>query len=438
MKNNLSHLILIVSDILAIGIAISFGYFLRQYSYSSMSMSYDEYWSYVANISIYVIVILTFFSEKIYKYRYDFWEETRLVFRGLLVSFLIVFSILALTRSMEEYSRLIILFSFLFMAFFIPIIKNIMKKFLFKIGLWKRKSEILGNDIYIEKEIFGNPYLGYVPSSDSSVQTVLVDSSNISIEELQKKLEFSLQEKKEVLFIPLLQSYNFANTRIIELSNARKNLVVLENALLKKTNVIVKKISDILFSIVLTPFLAILFIIIIALMKKEEPKGRIFFKQKRIGINGKEFICYKFRSMLEDCDERLKEYLKEYPEEVLHYDTYHKYKNDPRVTKIGKFLRKTSLDELPQILNIFQGEMSLIGPRPYMPSEKEKVGESLEMILKVRPGITGLWQVSGRSDVDFKSRVDIDVWYIRNWNLWLDFVILVKTIKVVLFKQGAQ
>ena len=156
-----------------------------------------------------------------------------------------------------------------------------------------------------------------------------------------------------------------------------------------------------------------------------------------MGHKGARFICYKFRTMYENGDEILEAYLKEHPAEIVCYDKYHKYKDDPRITKIGRILRKTSLDELPQIINVLKGEMSLIGPRPYMLNEEEKIGEKLEMVLAVKPGITGLWQVSGRSDVDFHSRVEMDVWYTRNWNLWLDLVILVKTIKVVLFRNGA-
>jgi undecaprenyl-phosphate galactose phosphotransferase len=141
--------------------------------------------------------------------------------------------------------------------------------------------------------------------------------------------------------------------------------------------------------------------------------------------------------MFEESDDRLTTYLKQHPEEVEFYNIYHKYKNDPRITNIGHTLRRTSLDELPQIFNVFKNEMSFIGPRPYMLNEKEKIGEKADTVLTVRPGITGLWQVSGRSDVDFHSRVKLDVWYIRNWNLWMDMVILLKTIKTVLIKEGA-
>ena len=438
MKNNLSVLILIFSDFFAIFLSISLAVFLR--------VNFDEYVSvpfsgtyemYVFNLPIYLVVFLSFFHENIYQHRYDFWEETRLVFRALFLAFLIVLAMLALTKSIFEYSRIAIALSFLLMAILIPLLKNITKKKMFHIGLWKREAEICGNDAYVKEELFKNSYLGYVHSNKTDAETIFVDTTNISAEELQERLDISLKEKKEVLFIPLLQTYNFANARIIELSNARKNLIVLENALLKKSNILIKKVSDVVLSIVLFPFLVLLFTFIIVLMKREEPKGKIFFKQNRMGHNGEKFTCYKFRSMYENGDEILEEYLKENPDEIVCYDKFHKYKNDPRITKVGRVLRKTSLDEVPQIINVLKGEMSLIGPRPYMFNEKKKIGDKVDMVLAVKPGVTGLWQVSGRNDLDFHSRVEIDVWYTRNWNLWLDLVILVKTIKVVLFKDGA-
>jgi undecaprenyl-phosphate galactose phosphotransferase len=169
---------------------------------------------------------------------------------------------------------------------------------------------------------------------------------------------------------------------------------------------------------------------------KREDGGTVFFKQTRLGKNGEYFECYKFRSMSENSEGLLKTYLDTHPEEKEAYAIYHKYMNDPRITQIGALLRKTSLDELPQIINVLKGEMSLIGPRPYMLSEKSKIGESSDMILAVKPGITGLWQVSGRSDVDFASRVEMDVWYVRNWNIWSDIIILLKTIQVVFGRKG--
>ena len=437
MKDMISRLYLLVGDIFGIFVSISLAYLLRAYS-SLIDVPFDmQYTYYIYNLSIYLIVLLVFNYEKIYKYRYDFWEETRIILISLAISFVIVFSILALTKSIDEYSRFVLVFSFVFMSIIIPVFKNILKKILFKVGLWKKSAEVIGDDKYVKEEIFSNIYLGYVHTSKEEAKTIFINTINMTSTELQEQLDISFKDKKEVLFIPLLQSYNFANAKIIELSNARKNIIVLENALLKQSNIFIKKASDMILSIVLFPFLIAVFMLVIFLMKKEEPRGKIFFKQKRMGQNGKEFICYKFRSMYENGDEMLEKYLKNNPDEIVCYDKYHKYKSDPRITKIGHIMRKTSLDELPQVINVLRGEMSLIGPRPYMPSEKDKIAKKVDMVLAVKPGITGLWQVSGRSDVDFHSRVDIDVWYTRNWNLWLDIVILVKTIKVVLFRSGA-
>ncbi len=142
--------------------------------------------------------------------------------------------------------------------------------------------------------------------------------------------------------------------------------------------------------------------------------------------------------MILDSEGVLDVYLQEYPDERIHYEKFHKYKHDPRITAAGYWLRKTSLDELPQMLNILKGEMSLIGPRPYMVGEKKILGESVDTILHVKPGITGFWQVKGRNDLSFAHRVDLDVWYIQNWSLWLDFIIFMKTFEVLVTRRGAK
>jgi len=142
--------------------------------------------------------------------------------------------------------------------------------------------------------------------------------------------------------------------------------------------------------------------------------------------------------MYENSDTILQNYLDQHPDEIRYYAKYHKYKNDPRITKIGKFLRASSLDELPQIINVLRLEMSFIGPRPYMLDEAKDLGAYKQLILKVRPGITGLWQVNGRNELTFKERNELEVWYIKNWSLWIDTIILIKTFKVVLLKVGAR
>jgi Undecaprenyl-phosphate galactose phosphotransferase WbaP len=243
--------------------------------------------------------------------------------------------------------------------------------------------------------------------------------------------------KKEVVLVPYLHSISFANADIIDLSLGRMSLINIQNQLFKPRNLLLKKIAEIMLVIAMLPVMAVLFAVIAILIKLDSPGG-ILFRQERMGKDNKPFRCYKFRSMYENGEELLAEYLEVNPQEKAYYERFHKYHNDPRITQVGKIVRKLSLDELPQIINVLKGEMNLIGPRPYMPGEKEKMGSSTETILHVAPGLTGLWQVSGRNELDFKERVELDNWYIQNWSLWLDFIIFMKTFEVLFSRKGAK
>lgn len=171
---------------------------------------------------------------------------------------------------------------------------------------------------------------------------------------------------------------------------------------------------------------------------KKDSSGDAIYAGKRLGQNGKLFPCYKFRSMYTNGDEILEQYYLEHPEKRAEFEKYHKLDDDPRVTPFGTFIRRTSIDELPQVWNVFLGHMSLVGPRPYLPKELAEMGEAAEIILKVKPGITGYWQVNGRSNVDFESRLLMDVWYVKHRTLWMDIRLLLQTIGVVLMKKGAK
>jgi Undecaprenyl-phosphate galactose phosphotransferase WbaP len=179
------------------------------------------------------------------------------------------------------------------------------------------------------------------------------------------------------------------------------------------------------------------FLLLIALLVKISSPGPAIYKHARIGMNGKPFKVYKFRSMVTDAEERLKSLLAADPQIQKEWEENHKLKNDPRITGIGKFLRQTSLDEFPQLLNILNGEMSLVGPRPIVEGEVKKYGEDFGRIFSVKPGITGLWQVSGRSDTDYGERVAFDTYYLQSWSVWLDLWVLFKTIEVVFKGKGA-
>ena len=166
--------------------------------------------------------------------------------------------------------------------------------------------------------------------------------------------------------------------------------------------------------------------------------GSIFFTQSRIGLNGKEFKFYKYRTMVPNADEKLFKLLEENEAAAAEYKIHKKLKNDPRITKIGKILRKTSIDELPQLINVLIGDMSLIGNRPYLPREKEDMGEYFDEIVKSKPGLTGYWQVSGRSDTTFANRLNLESYYSNHMSLWMDIKIFFKTFGAVLFGHGAE
>jgi undecaprenyl-phosphate galactose phosphotransferase len=164
----------------------------------------------------------------------------------------------------------------------------------------------------------------------------------------------------------------------------------------------------------------------------------VFYSQYRIGKNGKEFKFYKFRTMVVNADEVLEKLLKEDKAAAKEYKINKKLKNDPRITKVGKFLRKTSLDELPQVINIFIGDMSIIGNRPYLPREKKDMGKSFDTIVSTKPGLTGYWQVSGRSDTTFAKRLELESYYSQHCGLKLDLKIFFKTFFVVLLRKGSR
>jgi Undecaprenyl-phosphate galactose phosphotransferase WbaP len=199
---------------------------------------------------------------------------------------------------------------------------------------------------------------------------------------------------------------------------------------------LIKGFVDVVLTVIGGIFLLPLLLVIICWIKLDS-RGPVFYSQERIGRHGRRFRAWKFRSMVLEADGMLETYLQQHPELLEEWERDHKLKRDPRVTRAGRFLRRTSLDELPQLWNVLRGEMSLVGPRPITDKEVEKYGSAFEIYKKVNGGITGLWQVSGRNDVSYEERVNYDQFYVRNWSVWLDCCILFRTIAVVLLSKGA-
>ena len=228
----------------------------------------------------------------------------------------------------------------------------------------------------------------------------------------------------------ILQNSTIDNVSVIKKEKTKTNKKIMYN-FIKRT---IDAIGALIGIIILIPAT-----IIIYLARKilKEDKGPLFYEQLRYGKNGKVFRLYKFRSMCIGADKKLKEYLENNEEARKEFEKTHKLQNDPRITKIGNFLRKTSLDELPQMINILKGDMSFVGPRPVVEKEVEDYGKNKEKFLSVKPGLTGYWQVNGRSNTTYEERMEMELYYVDNCSLWLDIKIFFKTFITVFKKEGA-
>ena len=297
-------------------------------------------------------------------------------------------------------------------------------------------------DNKVEEGILENyPVLGKFSDAEQVITKYNINHVFIAAPGLEQgkltKLIYKVQPLvKSMGVIPNLVGVPMGGIEAESLFNEKLMLLRLKNNLARPINRWIKTIFDYVLTITGTIAISPILIVIALWIYKDSP-GPVIFKHRRIGKNGKEFNCYKFRSMCVDAKERLEQLLKTDPEAKAEWEKDFKLKNDPRITKSGAFLRKTSLDELPQIFNVLKGEMSLVGPRPIIRDEMVRYGEYINDYLMVKPGITGMWQVSGRSDTDYKQRVQLDSWYVRNWSIWLDTMLLWRTIKIVAQCKGA-
>lgn len=236
----------------------------------------------------------------------------------------------------------------------------------------------------------------------------------------------------------LVKSYELLEEKAIDEAIIENTTTINNKKVKMYIEKIIKRFVDIIMGLIGTLILIPVTIgIFIARKILHEDDGPIFYEQLRIGKDGKVFRMYKYRSMVIGADEKLSTYLKENEEARKEYSKYKKLKNDPRITKVGKFIRKTSIDEFPQFINVLLGQMSLVGPRPYLPREQEDMGNYYKYIIQCKPGITGYWQTSGRSDVTFDDRLKMDFKYCQKRSLKVDAKLLMKTILNVVKKEGA-
>jgi undecaprenyl-phosphate galactose phosphotransferase len=400
-----------------------------------------------------------------YSYRKPFWFEMKELLRTLVIFAIIELSVIAFSK--WQSSRYLWVLTWTFAMIMVPVGRALSRRLLNRLGCWKkttviigtgknasdaclalRSEESLGFDV---KYMFGaNP--GYADKTkdiiylndedwllshfdEKVVQFVIaVESDESDVRDYWLKT-LSKNGFRHVSVIPTTRGLPLYGTDMAFLFSHELMIFRVNNNLAKRTSRFVKRTFDIICSILIilvsSPLLAFLY------YKVTRDGGPAIYGHMRVGRHGKLFPCYKFRSMVLNSQEVLQQLLDSDPEARAEWERDFKLKNDPRITPVGLFIRKTSLDELPQLFNVLRGQMSLVGPRPIISEELIRYDENVDYYLMAKPGMTGLWQVSGRNDVDYDTRVYFDSWYVKNWSLWNDIAILFKTVKVVLHRDGA-
>ncbi len=421
-----------------------------------------------------LIFIIAVAYEKLYVKRLPLWDETRQMIKAVTASLIVIFAIVSLGKLSNVISRLVIVFLWLYSLVIFPYFRFLGKKNLSRIGLWRENAIILGagtTGIEIAEGIMREAHLGYkiigflddaeekkgmeIRIDDKTckvfgktrhfrkfvnllhVSTVIIAIPSLSLQKMSEITSAVQRYTKSVLLVPDLKGIALLNTELYHLFMQQLFLLKINNNLKSLFNRFIKRSFDLALAILFFPLFLLLTGVIGMLVKIDSP-GPVFYSHLRIGQKGKPIRVYKIRTMYMDASEKLKEFLEKDQSAREEWGNFFKLKNDPRVTGIGKWLRVTSLDELPQIINILKGDMSLVGPRPVVQEEIDYYyKEYADYYFMVKPGMTGLWQTSGRNVIGYDYRVKLDTWYVLNWSLWFDIVILFKTIKVVLNKEGA-
>ena len=469
LKNRLGILALFGLDFAALFLIFHAAVLVRQFLLPLILKHLPEYhYNFRDYWWIFAVWLLIMLYEEGYSRRFAVWDEIKFVCKSAFFSTVAILTMLFLMKRGQQYSRILVMAMFVLSVMFLPVIRLRAKKLLYSAGLMRRKILIVGSGeaaVSAYNALTNEPNLGYQvvgfvddgqakaeacgcrihPGIDkieryissASIHDVVVAKPELGKDALMQLISAIQHKAENTLFIPDLSGIAVAGTELRHFFKEQTMIIEIKNNLSSPLNYLAKRFIDYAAGLFVFILSVPLIFYISRLIKKDSP-GPAIFKQERIGKNGKYFSCYKFRTMYEDAEERLNTILENDPAAKEEWDKYWKLKNDPRITKVGAWLRSTSLDELPQVINILKGEMSLIGPRPYLPRETAFLTEDAHTILRLPPGITGLWQVSGRSNTSYDFRLAMDAWYVKNWDLWLDVMIVFKTVGVVLNREGAR
>ncbi len=393
-------------------------------------------------------------------------DALKRISQSIALGFLTLAVMIFLSKQAERYSRGIFVMALAMSLFAVPIFRTVFRHFGCRLGIWGRRTVIFGagqTGRIVAKTLLKNPGLGLKPIAfvDDDPHKIGTSLQGIPIvAPLAEATELAALNPGSIAVLALPSTDRARLRTIIDSYTERFRNVILipdlfgitslwvsaadidgilgldiRHKLLDPRRQLTKRAMELLFIIASLP-LSLPLMGLIALAVKLDSPGPIFFKHCRIGLGGKDITIWKFRTMVQDAEARLQECLKD-PILLAQWMEQHKLPDDPRITRLGRFLRATSLDELPQLFNVVRGELSLVGPRPIVWAEAERYREGFELYKKVRPGLTGLWQVSGRSSTSYRFRVNLDTYYVRNWSVWMDIYILAKTPLAVLSRKGA-
>jgi Undecaprenyl-phosphate galactose phosphotransferase WbaP len=395
-------------------------------------------------------------------------EELRLLSISTTVVFLWLGTLTFYLHNFERYSRASFGLAWLFALILVPTSRHIFRSIFSSLGLWGEPIALIGYGecgARLLNILTNNPKLGYRPVviingfSSMKIPSIPIpqyfDNGQLPFSKIGdlngiKTAVLITSEIPQELLTKIVDGYWHKFQHLIMISDDQKSSTVwiepldmggilgleVRQNLFSDLDQAIKRVLDICLVLIALPILTVLFIVLAVLIRVDTP-GSIFYTQKRIGKDGREFTIWKFRTMVVNAEQDLKEYLLKHPSLHTEWQDNQKIKNDPRVTAVGKILRRFSLDELPQFINIFHGEMSLVGPRPIVQEEIPNYGDNYHLYTKVKPGLTGLWQVSGRNDLTYNERVNLDEYYVRNWSVWMDIYIIATTINAVLTGKGA-
>lgn len=460
---------LAISDIVFFNVAIFLAYILIGLfsTHTSDFVLPEELNVRITSHFVLSIICITWFWTRLrhYSYRKPYWFELKEIIRTLIIFSVLDLALVAFSK--WNFSRLLWLFTWVIILVLVPIGRSVAKRILNKFDLWKKNTIIIGSgrnafEAYAalqSEEVLGfkveafvctgssdkKSYLG-IPLIDSEEELWrLVDIDNtqfiVALEFEQHSLRdwwlknLAKNNCRSVSVIPTLRGLPLYGTDMSFIFSHEVMILRVSNNLAKRSSRFTKRLFDIVSSFSIMLLLSPILILLAYLVSKDG--GKAIYGHERIGRSGQRFKCLKFRSMVVNSQEVLSQLLESDADARAEWNKDFKLKNDPRVTKIGAFIRKTSLDELPQLWNVFIGEMSLVGPRPIVEAELERYAGDVDYYLMAKPGMTGLWQVSGRNDIDYDTRVYFDAWYVKNWALWNDIAILFKTVNVVLRRDGA-